>query len=70
MASEHFTVGSNSYQIVKTFKYLSSSLTDQNSIHEEIKYILTTGNSCYYSIQTFRLLDYSRRIRKLKCTKQ
>ena len=35
MANEH--IGSNSYEKVKTFKYLGSLLTNQNSIQEEIK---------------------------------
>ena len=37
MANEHIMVNSNSYEKVKTFKYLGSLLTYQNSIHEEIK---------------------------------
>ena len=37
MANEHITVGSNSHEKLKTFKYLDSLLTNQNSIHEEIK---------------------------------
>ena len=47
MANEHITVGSNSYEKIKTLKYLDSLLTDQNPIHEEIKYRLRAGNSCY-----------------------
>ena len=41
----------NSYGNVHTFKYLSSLLTNQNSIHEQIKCRLKAGNS-YYSDQT------------------
>ena len=37
MANEHITVGSNSYENVKTFKQLDSSLVDQNYIQDEIK---------------------------------
>ena len=37
MANELITVGSNSYEKVKTFKYLVSLLTNQNYIHKEIK---------------------------------
>ena len=33
----------------KTFKYLGSLLTNQNSIQEEIKCRLKAGNACYYS---------------------
>ena len=36
---------------VKTFKYLGSLVTNQNSIQEEIK-VDKTGNLCYYSVQT------------------
>ena len=37
MAYEHITVGCNSYEKVKTFKYLGSLVTNQNYIQEEIK---------------------------------
>ena len=46
--SEEVKIGSNSYEKVKTFKYLGSLLTNQNSIQEEIKCRLKAGNSCYY----------------------
>ena len=36
---------------VKTFKYLGSLLTNQNSIHEEIKFRFKAGSSYYYSVQ-------------------
>ena len=42
----------NSYENVKTFKYLGSLLTNQNVIHKEIKCRLKAENSCYYSVQT------------------
>ena len=42
----------NSYEKVKTFKFLGSLLTNQNSIQEEIKCRIKAGNSCYYSVQT------------------
>ena len=46
------TVGSNSYEKMKTFKYLGSLLANHNSIQQEIKCRLKAGNSCYYSVQT------------------
>ena len=52
MVSEPIIVGGNSYEKVKTFKYLGSLLTNQNSIHEEIKFKIRAENSCYYSVQT------------------
>ena len=48
----HIRISSNSYEKVKTFKYLGSLLTNQNSIQEEIKCKLKAENSCYYSVQT------------------
>ena len=37
IANAHIKIGSNSYEKVKTFKYLGALLTNQNSIQEEIK---------------------------------
>ena len=36
---------------VEEFKYLGTTLTNQNSIQEEIKSRLKLGNACYYSVQ-------------------
>ena len=46
-------VGSNnsSFDRVEEFKYLDTTLTNQNSIQEEIKSRLKSGNVCYYSVQ-------------------
>ena len=48
------------FQRVEEFKYLGTTLTNQNSIAEEIKSILRSGNACYHSVQnllSFRLLS-------------
>ena len=69
IANEHIKIGSNSYEKVKTFKYLGSLLTNQNSIQEEIKCRLKAGNLCYYSVQTLlssRLL--SKMIKRKECS--
>ena len=44
IANEHVRIGSNSYEKVKIFKYLGSLVTNQNSIHEEIKCRLKAEN--------------------------
>jgi len=36
---------------VEEFKYLGTTLTNQNFIQEEIKSILKSGNACYHSVQ-------------------
>jgi len=40
-----------SIERVEEFKYLGKTLTDQNSIQEEIKSRLKLGNACYHSVQ-------------------
>jgi hypothetical protein len=35
---------------VSQFKYLETTVTDQNLIQEEIKRTLNSGNACYHSV--------------------
>ena len=63
MANEFITVGSNLNEKVKTLKYLSSFLTNKIFFLEEIKYRLKTGNSCYYSVETGRLLSKNLKVK-------
>ena len=44
-------IDNSSTERVEEFKYLGTRLTDQNSIQEEIKSRLKSGNACYYSVQ-------------------
>jgi hypothetical protein len=46
------------------FKYLGTTLTDQNYMHREIKSRLNSGNACYHSVQ--RLLFSPLLFRNLK----
>ena len=41
----------SSFERVEEFKYLGKTLTNQNSIQEEIKRRLKSGNACYHSVQ-------------------
>jgi hypothetical protein len=40
-----------SFKMVEHFKYLGTTLTNQNSTQEEIKSILKSGNACYHSVR-------------------
>jgi hypothetical protein len=40
-------IGNKSSETVEEFKYLEITLMNQNSIHEEIKCRLKSGNACY-----------------------
>ena len=42
---------------MEEFKYLGTTLTNQNSIPEEIKSRLRSGNACYHSSLSSRLLS-------------
>jgi hypothetical protein len=44
-------IDNSSIKRVEEFKYLGATLTDQNSIQEEIKSRLKLGNACYNSVQ-------------------
>ena len=44
-------IDNSSIERVEEFKYLGTTLTNKNSIQEEIKSRLKLGNACYYSVQ-------------------
>ena len=45
-------IDNSSFERDKDFKYLGTTLTNQNSIQEEIKSRVKSGNVCYHSVQT------------------
>ena len=56
----------SSIERVEEFKYLGTTLTNQNSIQEEVKCRLKLGNACYYSVQNLlssRLLSKTLKIK-------
>jgi len=49
--SHSIKINIGSFKLVEEFKYVGTTLTNQNSIQEEIKSGLKSGNACYYSVQ-------------------
>ena len=44
-------IDNSTFDRVEDFKYLGTTLTNQNSIAEEIKSRLKSGKACYHSVQ-------------------
>jgi len=44
-------IDSSSFERVEQFRYLGTTLTNQNCIQEEIKSRLKSGNACYHSVR-------------------
>ena len=59
-------IDNTSIERVEEFKYLGTTITDQNSMQEEIKSRLKLGNACYHSVQnllSFTLLSKNLKIK-------
>jgi hypothetical protein len=59
LLSHHLNAGENhdvkivnrSFEIVVQFRYLETTVTNQNLIQEKIKRRLNSANACYHSVQ-------------------
>jgi hypothetical protein len=49
--SHSMKIYNSSFEMVEDFVYLGTTLTNQNSIQEEIKNRLKSRNACYHSVQ-------------------
>jgi len=44
-------LGNKSFERMEQFRYLETTLNNQNFIQEEIKSRIKSGNACYHSVQ-------------------
>jgi hypothetical protein len=49
--NQNIRIANELFENVAKFKYLMTTLTNRNNVHDEIKSRLNSGNSCYYSVQ-------------------
>jgi hypothetical protein len=49
--SYNIKIDKSYFERVEEFKYFATTLTNQNSIQEEMKSSLKSGSTCYHSVQ-------------------
>jgi hypothetical protein len=63
--NQNIKIANRAFENVSQFKYLGTTVTNQNLIQEEIKRRLSSGNACYHSVQNLlssRLLSKNLKI--------
>jgi hypothetical protein len=64
--SINIMIDNSSFERAEQFRYLGTTLTDLNSIQEEIKSRLRSGNACYHSLQNLFFSSLLSRSMKFK----
>jgi hypothetical protein len=70
IGQKHSTkIASRPFEDVEKFKFLRTTLTDQNCLHEEIQSVLNLGNACNHSVQSLPSSHLQSRNLKVKMYK-
>jgi hypothetical protein len=58
--NRNISTANESFEKVTKFRYLGTTLKNQNDIHNEIKNRLNSGNACAHLVQSFFVFLYKK----------
>jgi hypothetical protein len=56
---DKIAIGNKSFETMKQFKYLGTTLANENAIHEEIYSTLKSGNAYYRLVQNLFVFQFT-----------